>query len=940
MIPCALELEGFLSFREKRRLEFPRQGITMLSGPNGAGKSSVFDGILLALFGGCRLKKEPDVALINVESNQATVALEFEMSGAQYRVQRILTRNNSGGYEQSADLRIRHDDGNWKPLPGTRKLRDLDRKLGEILGMSYEGFTTSVLLLQGKAETLLNADAPTAEIRFKALSAIVGLEFYADLHKRADQKRKDLRDEVGELRGALSQIEQVTPEQIEEIRGQIEQANEKAATAAKATENLELACRRAEAWQRFGAELSVLETGRKQQAALLQDAAAIEKEGRRLEELEKVLPIVQEILKHREAIRSHEQAAGKCKEERDQLLNERREQEAANTELKQQIESIVADQERDAARSREVSDELQGLKLTLPILRRFRSEREKLLQTSKQLGDVEATIKKLEKEEAQALENLAPLEKTLQEAADALCKAEQNEIRTRTQHDEMLSRQQRFASVAGEQRCNYCGQELTPEHVELERGRIDEELSRRKNEYDAALKQRAEYEAARRKAEEACKKGKAALDAVRASLQTCRSSKERELNKQKMEIEAIAAAYNDLPIEWQSRISASPSEDWASTLYPTKGEIEALDQRLKTLEDQARELQETNNRRERERRNLQAKQKEAEAALNAADRRLTPITEKLATLTANTQAARDQAQSLREMLPASWRVQVDVMSRRDFEQLQEEQTQLQSRNVYERLEQLQQARANRQSLEDSIARLESARAAIPEEFRRDPVEFRQLLSEAQKQHRDHHGEAIRLVGDCDRLLCRQKERAEREASFKQAEVRQRVAEELTELLGPKHLQRHLIREAEVAIVANANRVLDHLTAGGLQIELMPDDENERKRALQIQVKKSDGHTYSILSGSERFRVAISLALGIGQFASRQHRRIETVVIDEGFGCLDRENRQTMIDEIAGLIGELKCILLVSHQEDFADAFPRGYRFTKINGATQVEPLHG
>jgi len=365
-----------------------------------------------------------------------------------------------------------------------------------------------------------------------------------------------------------------------------------------------------------------------------------------------------------------------------------------------------------------------------------------------------------------------------------------------------------------------------------------------------------------------------------------------------------------------------------------------LDQRLKTLEDQARELKETNSRRESERRNLQVKQKEAEAALNAADRRLTPITEKLATLTANTQAARDQAQSLREMLPASWRVQVDVMSRRDAEQLQEEQTQLQSRNVCKRLEQLQQARASQQSLVDTIARLESARAAIPDEFRRDPQEFRRQLSEAQKQHRDHHGEAIRLAGDCDRLLRVQKERAELEAGFKQAEVRQRVAEELTELLGPKHLQRHLIREAEVAIVANANRVLDHLTGGGLQIELMPDDENERKRALQIQVKKSDGHTYAILSGSERFRVAISLALGIGQFASRQHRRIETVVIDEGFGCLDRENRQTMIDEIAGLIGELKCILLVSHQEDFADAFPRGYRFTKIDGATQVEPLHG
>ena len=30
-----------------------------------------------------------------------------------------------------------------------------------------------------------------------------------------------------------------------------------------------------------------------------------------------------------------------------------------------------------------------------------------------------------------------------------------------------------------------------------------------------------------------------------------------------------------------------------------------------------------------------------------------------------------------------------------------------------------------------------------------------------------------------------------------------------------------------------------------------------------------------------------------------------------------------------------CILLVSHQEEFADAFPDGYRFELQNGATKV-----
>ena len=92
---------------------------------------------------------------------------------------------------------------------------------------------------------------------------------------------------------------------------------------------------------------------------------------------------------------------------------------------------------------------------------------------------------------------------------------------------------------------------------------------------------------------------------------------------------------------------------------------------------------------------------------------------------------------------------------------------------------------------------------------------------------------------------------------------------------------------------------------------------------------------AFLSGSQRFRVAVALALGIGQYASKQHRPIESVIIDEGFGCLDRNGRQVMIQELHNLRGHLQCILLVSHQEEFAEAFSDGYHFELHNGSTKV-----
>jgi DNA repair exonuclease SbcCD ATPase subunit len=61
-----------------------------------------------------------------------------------------------------------------------------------------------------------------------------------------------------------------------------------------------------------------------------------------------------------------------------------------------------------------------------------------------------------------------------------------------------------------------------------------------------------------------------------------------------------------------------------------------------------------------------------------------------------------------------------------------------------------------------------------------------------------------------------------------------------------------------------------------------------------------------------------------------------VIIDEGFGCLDRHGRQVMIQELHNLRGQLRCILLVSHQEEFADAFPDGYHFELQGGSTVVQ----
>jgi DNA repair exonuclease SbcCD ATPase subunit len=135
--------------------------------------------------------------------------------------------------------------------------------------------------------------------------------------------------------------------------------------------------------------------------------------------------------------------------------------------------------------------------------------------------------------------------------------------------------------------------------------------------------------------------------------------------------------------------------------------------------------------------------------------------------------------------------------------------------------------------------------------------------------------------------------------------------------------------------------LDRLSAGQLALQLVPGADGQgATHALELEcVNRASGSSpinVTFLSGSQRFRVAVALALAIGQYASRGHRPIESVIIDEGFGCLDRQGRQGMIQELLNLRAYLRCILLVSHQEEFAEAFADSYRFRLEDGSTSVE----
>jgi DNA repair exonuclease SbcCD ATPase subunit len=68
--------------------------------------------------------------------------------------------------------------------------------------------------------------------------------------------------------------------------------------------------------------------------------------------------------------------------------------------------------------------------------------------------------------------------------------------------------------------------------------------------------------------------------------------------------------------------------------------------------------------------------------------------------------------------------------------------------------------------------------------------------------------------------------------------------------------------------------------------------------------------------------------------------MESVIIDEGFGTLDRQGLRDMERALRGLDGMIKRIILVSHQDDFASAFPHRYAVRLEDGSSLAELENG
>jgi len=139
----------------------------------------------------------------------------------------------------------------------------------------------------------------------------------------------------------------------------------------------------------------------------------------------------------------------------------------------------------------------------------------------------------------------------------------------------------------------------------------------------------------------------------------------------------------------------------------------------------------------------------------------------------------------------------------------------------------------------------------------------------------------------------------------------------------------LIEQALPQIEDRANELLDRLSDGQMSIRFATQAEYKDKKrddlreTLDIQISDAAGiRNYEMYSGGEAFRVNFAIRLALSKIlAQRKGARLQTLVIDEGFGSQDIQGRQRLIEAINLVKNDFAKILVITHLDELKDAFP-------------------
>ncbi|MFD8999695.1 AAA family ATPase [Streptomyces sp. NPDC059582] len=966
-----LDITAFGPFGGAQSVDFDElsgAGLFLLHGPTGAGKTSVLDAVCYALYGsvpGARQSAQ-GLTLRSDHAEAATrteVRLELTAAGRRLEITRQPPwqrpkRRGSGTTLDKAQTWLREYDavaGAWKDL--SRSHQEIGEEITQLLGMSREQFCQVVLLPQGDFARFLRADA---EARGKLLGRLFDTHRFAEVEKRLAERRKATETQVREGDAALladahrMQQEAGGAMELPELApGEpgLADAVLGAAAVARSTAREELAVAHC--------GLSAAESGQAAAERALSDVREVSRLQQRFAQARQRAGLLQEQAEEHRAAQTRMERSRKAEavapalELRDEADAEHRRSAHAETHARAQLPDSFAEAGAAglAVAARRAAEELGGLEsarraehrlaeLTAErtgLDRQERADDDVLAEAESWLGAWETTRAGLQaridaaQSAAARAEQLAVLREparqrlTAARARDRLAEdTEQTRQRalaaqeraTQARADWLDLKEQRLNGIAAElaanlrdgEACAVCGATEHPAPARKVAGHVDREAEERAlGHYQSAQDRHAQDE--RRLSavrEELAAATAEASDTPTEQLAQQAAELELQYSESRREASELHAANEELRHAEQERERRTAVRQEAAVRAASRvGHRERLDRENATLEEELTQ---------------------ARGGADSVAARAAQLERRVALLTDAADAARAAEDSAQRLKDADARL-ADAAFRAGFDTPQAAADALLDDAAHRELQRRLDVRQTEESAVRAIL-TEADTAAAADQPSADVPSAERTAAEAARRLRDAasaRDAAARRCAELDRLSARAATGVRRLAPLR--EEYDRVARLAGLAAGTSadnerrmRLESYVLAARLEQVAAAATVRLQRMSSGRYTLVHSDDRAGRGRSGLGLHVvdawtgRERDTAT---LSGGETFFASLALALGLADVVTDEAGgvRLDTLFIDEGFGSLDDQTLDEVLDVLDSLRERDRSVGIVSHVAD-------------------------
>lgn len=929
----AIRLKNLTSIEGMVEVDFMAEplhsaGIFAISGPTGAGKSTLLDALCLALY-----DKAPrfatsveNVNLADVGDNQINQSdvrnllrrgtsdgyaeVDFlGIDGRRYRSRWSVrrTRNKINGSLQPQTLEVKELDTE-KEFQGTKK--ELLIQLVELVGLTYEQFTRTVLLAQNDFATFLKSKgAAKAEL----LEKLTGTGVYSRISQEVYARNKAAQEEVTLIQNRMNVIELMPEEELLALQKEKELSIEKRAAGIKllAEQNEQLNVVRSlkiqeELWKKKQQE----EQEEQAREKVLQGALASQEEGlvHFKAQWEAIQPDLKKARQLDVQIQSQQssyiqslqilQAANRQVAEQEQKMRVAAEQlqvsySSLNRLLShvgieealqlEQVEEILRQEESKLAAATSTNEErlLRLNSFGYPLLAEEQVKLQKELtrqQNIRQLTETQTKakteIERLEKEVANCLKQL-----TEQETALKVTQRLYENARMAVGKDVKALRRQLQEGEA----CPVCGSTAHPYHQEQEV--VDTLFRSIEQEYNVASTNYQQMNnrsiaLQRDLAHQKTVDGQIAEQLAALYKAGIEAGNEEQIQRRLAELAERILEYRNLYAEWQRGDEETKKiRTHCEALRENVSLCRLAMQKVSSAKEQLVILQN---------------------AASAELKRFEVIEKALNVL------RQERSQLLKGK--SADEAEAAVAKREKELNLALEKARKEVEAVHNRLS----------GLQGEMKQIALAIGELQEQYKK--IESPELLPEIIKKQQEENLNIERALSTMEaRLLQQAKNKLTVEQIAKELAEKQTVAErwaKLNKLIGSADGAKFKVIAQSYTLnllLLHANKHLSYLSKR-YKLQQVPD-------TLALQVIDCDMcdeiRTVYSLSGGESFLISLALALGLSSLSSN-NLKVESLFIDEGFGSLDAESLRTAMEALEQLQMQGRKIGVISHVQEMSE----------------------